>query len=105
MAGNQTLLLFFFSQLKNVLINRPKDVLGCSAAPEEFSFTAFLCSVLVSRFSSCVCAMGGQYVCGADGHVRGKYYERHRARPLRGKDLTEADLLRVGCPGVTVIGR
>ena len=36
-------------------INRPKDVQGCSAAPEEFSVTA----VLVSRFSTCVCVGGG----------------------------------------------
>ena len=41
-------------------INRPNDVWGCAAAPEEFSFTAFLALFLFSRFSSrartCVCA-------------------------------------------------
>ena len=36
-------------------INRPKDVQGCPAAPEEFSFTAFLALFLFLRFSLCVC--------------------------------------------------
>ena len=35
-------------------INRPKDVQGCPAALEDFSFTAFLALFLFSRFSSCV---------------------------------------------------
>ena len=36
-------------------VNRPKDVQGCSAAPEEFSFTAVLALFLFLRFSLCVC--------------------------------------------------
>ena len=44
-------------------INRPKDVSGCSAAPEEFSFTAFLALSLFSRFSSCACVCVCVCVC------------------------------------------
>ena len=37
--------------------DRPKDVKGCSAAPEEFASTVFLVlSLLFSRFPTCVCA-------------------------------------------------
>ena len=35
--------------------NRPKDVQGCPAAPEELSFTAFLALFLFLRFPTCVC--------------------------------------------------
>ena len=35
-------------------VNRPNDVWGCPAAPEGFSFTAFLALLLSSRFSTCV---------------------------------------------------
>ena len=36
-------------------INRPKDVLGCPAAPEELSFTAFLAPFLFAVLVVCVC--------------------------------------------------
>ena len=36
------------------LFTRPQDVQDCSAVPEEFSPTAFLCSVRVARCSTCV---------------------------------------------------
>ena len=36
--------------------NRPKDVKGCPAAPEEFSPTTFVVlSLLFSWFPTCVC--------------------------------------------------
>ena len=35
--------------------DRPKDVWGSPAVPEEFSFTAFLALFLFLRFSLCVC--------------------------------------------------
>ena len=44
--------------------NRPKDVKGCSAAPEEFSPTAALVLfLLVLRFPTCVCVGGLGCVC------------------------------------------
>ena len=36
-------------------VNRPKDVEGCPAAPEEFSFTAFLALILSVDLIVCVC--------------------------------------------------
>ena len=41
-----------------ISINRPKDVQGCSVAPEEFSFTAFL-ALFLFRASPCVLGGGG----------------------------------------------
>ena len=49
-------------------INRPKDVSGCPAAPEEFSFTALLASFLFSRFSLCVFVCVCVYVCVTGTH-------------------------------------
>ena len=47
-------------------VNRPKDVQGCPAAPEEFSFTAFVALFLfaVLIVCVCVCVVVCVYVCG-----------------------------------------
>ena len=49
-----------FSISREISINKPKDVQGCSPAPEEFSFTAFL-ALFLSRGSQrvrvCVCVV------------------------------------------------
>ena len=42
--------------------NRPKDVQDSSAVPEEFSFTAFLASVLFAVLVVCVCRLPLQEV-------------------------------------------
>ena len=41
-----------------LFINRPKDVSGCSAAPDEFSFAAFL-ALFLFRGSQRMCVLGG----------------------------------------------
>ena len=49
---------FCTSALNCTFFDRPKDVSGCCAAPEEFAPTAFLVLflfVFFSRFPTCVC--------------------------------------------------